>query len=313
MYYIGVDLGGTNIAIGLVDKEGKIIEQRSIPTLKERGIKLICDDMISLCQSLMDDNKLNKEDIHSIGIGTPGEIDSKNGVIVFASNIAMDNFPITETISSKLGIPTYLANDADCAALGEVTAGAGKGARNAVIVTLGTGIGGGLIVNGELYTGSYPGAGEIGHIVIDYKGRKCGCGRKGCFEQYGSATALINDAIRAAIANPTSQLNYYIKGDYDKMNAKIPFDAAKKGDRIAIEVIGQYLDYLSAGLTNIVNIFQPDTIIIGGGIAKQGDNLTIPLSNKVKKETFTKEFNTKIEVAKLGNDAGIIGAAMLGK
>ncbi|HHX60943.1 MAG TPA: ROK family protein [Epulopiscium sp.] len=313
MYYIGIDLGGTNIAIGLVNTEGEIVKDKSIPTLKERGIEVICQDMIELCKDLMRQNNLTKEDIHSIGIGTPGTVDSEKGIIVYANNIAIDNFPITKIMRDSLDIPVYVANDADCAALGEVTAGAAKGCTNAVILTLGTGVGGGLVLNGEIYKSSFPGAGELGHHVIAYDGRQCNCGRKGCFEVYGSATALISDAQEAAKNNPDSKLNYYIGGDISKMNAKIPFDAAQGGDVIAQGVVDQYLNYLACGISNVINIFKPEMIIIGGGVSRQKENLTQPLTQKVSQQIYAQEMQTKIEVATLGNDAGIIGAAMLGK
>lgn len=313
MYYIGIDLGGTNIAAGLVDESGKIVVSKSIPTLKERGIDLICGDMIDLCQTIMTENNLTKEEIHSVGVGTPGLIDAQHGIIAYANNIKIENFPIVEIMTEALGLPVYVGNDADCAALGEVTSGIAKGCTNAIILTLGTGIGGGLIVDGMIYKGSFPGAGELGHQSIAYGGRQCNCGRKGCFERYGSASALINDAKHAAIDHPDSLLNGYVNGDLNKMNAKIPFDAAQEGDEVAKAVIDQYLSYLATGIANVINIFKPEMIILGGGVAKQGDNLTKPLLELVRKESYSKDFRTKIEVALLGNDAGIIGAAMLGK
>lgn len=313
MYYIGVDLGGTNIAIGLVDEAGKIIKCKSIPTLSERGIDIICQDMIKLCTDMMSENNLTKEDIHSIGVGSPGLVDSEKGMIVYASNIIINDFPITTIMGEALDIPVYVANDADCAALGEVTSGVAKGCKNAIIVTLGTGVGGGMIMNGEIYKSSFPGAGELGHQVIVYNGRECPCGRKGCFERYASATALINDAKKAAKENPDSKLNDYIKGDFNKMNAKIPFDAAQAGDPVAEKVIDDYMNYLACGLANIVSMLKPEMIILGGGVAKQEDKLIKPLFKKVEQEAFAHDLQAEIKPAMLGNDAGIIGAAMLGK
>lgn len=313
MYYIGIDLGGTNIAVGLVDEDGRIVQQKSIPTLKEREIDLICQDMIDLCKKIMNENNLTKKDIHSVGIGTPGTVDAENGIIVYANNIKINNYPITKKINESLDIPVYVGNDADCAALGEVKAGIAKGCSNAIILTLGTGVGGGMVLNGEIFKGSFPGAGELGHSVIDYNGRQCSCGRKGCFEQYASATALISDAKEAAKNNPDSRLNDYIGGDLNRMNAKVPFDAAQDGDVVAQGVIDQYMDYLACGIANLVNTFKPEMIIIGGGVSKQEENLTVPLTDRVAKEVYSSGMETKIEVATLGNDAGIIGAAMLGE
>ncbi len=313
MYYIGIDLGGTNIAVGLVNEAGEIVKHKSIPTLKERGIDAIAKDMVEVCKIIMSENNLTKEDIHSIGIGTPGLIDPEKGVIVFSSNIKMDNYPITKTMTEGLDIPVYVANDADCAALGEVTSGAAKGCENAIVLTLGTGVGGGMILNGEIYKSSFPGAGELGHQVIVYKGRKCGCGRNGCIEQYASATALIRDAKEAAKNNPESRLNYYIDGDLDRMNAKVPFDAAADGDEVAKQVLDQFFDYLACTIADLINIFKPEMILIGGGIARQKENLTAPVIEKVKQEVYSSDFRTKIDTAMLGNDAGVIGAAMLGR
>lgn len=313
MYYIGIDLGGTNIAAGLVNEDGKIVKYKSIPTLKERGIEFICQDMIGLCKTFMEENNLTAKDIYSIGIGTPGLIDSDNGIIVYSNNIMVENFAIGPVMQESLGISVYVGNDADCAALGEVTSGIAKGCNNAIILTLGTGVGGGLIINGKIFNGSFPGGGELGHQVIIQGGRRCTCGRDGCLESYASATGLITDAKEAATAHPDSILNQLVGGDMDKMNAKIPFDAADLGDEIGKKVVEQYMGYLATGIANLINVFKPEMIILGGGVAKQKDNLTKPLLKMVKKEVYSGDLLTKIEVALLGNDAGIIGAAVLGK
>ena len=213
----------------------------------------------------------------------------------------------------NLDIPVYVGNDADCAALGEVTSGIAKGCNNAIILTLGTGVGGGLIINGKIFSGSFPGGGELGHQVIIKGGRRCTCGRDGCLEAYASATGLITDAKEAAIANPDSILNKLVDGDISQMNAKIPFDAAQQGDAVGQKVIDGYMSYLATGIANLINIFKPEMIVLGGGVAKQKENLIKPLLEMVKKEVYSGDFRTKIDVALLGNDAGIIGAAMLGK
>jgi len=313
MYYIGIDLGGTNIGAGLVDESGKIIMKKSTPTLTERKMEAICQDMIELCQKIMIENDLKREDIGSIGIGTPGLIDSEKGILIYSNNINFNKFEISKVMKEKLGIPVYVGNDADCAALGEVTSGVAKGCNNAIILTLGTGIGGGFIINGKIYSGSFPGAGEVGHHVIVQGGRPCTCGRKGCFEIYASATGLITDAKNAATTNPDSILNKLINGDLNKMNAKTPFDAAQQGDQVGQQVIDDYIGYLATGMANLINIFKPEMIALGGGVAKQKENLIKPLKEKIKKEVYFGDLQTKIEIALLGNDAGIIGAAMLGK
>lgn len=313
MYYIGIDLGGTNIAGGLVNEEGKIIAHKSIPTLKERGIDAICQDMIQLCKEFIKENNLTKEDIHSVGVGTPGFIDSNNGIIIYANNIDIKNFELKKTMNEALDIPVFVGNDADCAALGEATAGSAKGCNNAIILTLGTGVGGGIIIDKKIFSGSFPGGGELGHQVIIQGGRRCTCGREGCLEAYASATGLITDAKAAALENPDSLLNKLVGEDINRMNAKIPFDAAQQGDSVGQKIVDQYIGYLATGIANLINIFKPEMIVLGGGVAKQEENLTRPLIEKIKKEVYAEDMQTKIDTAILGNDAGIIGAAMLGK
>lgn len=313
MYYIGIDLGGTNIAIGLVSEDGKIVIHKSIPTLSERGIDAICQDMIQLCKAIMKEKGLKKEDIHSIGVGTPGYIDSENGIIIYTNNIDIKNFEVGRIMKENLDIPVYVGNDADCAALGEVTSGVAKGCNNAIILTLGTGVGGGLIINRRIFNGSFPGGGELGHQVIIQGGRRCTCGRDGCLEAYASATGLIASAKEAALSNPSSMLNKLVDGHMSQMNAKIPFDAAQQGDAVAQKVIDEYIGYLATGITNLINVFKPEMVVLGGGIAKQEEKLIKPLVEAVKKEVYAGDLQTKIDVALLGNDAGIIGAAMLNK
>ena len=313
MYYIGIDLGGTNIAAGLVNESGKIIMHKSIPTLKERAPEAIAQDMIELCKGIMVENNLTEKDIYSVGIGTPGFIDSEQGIIIYANNISFNNFPMGQIMKEAIGLPVYVGNDADCAALGEVTSGIAKGCKNAIILTLGTGVGGGLVINERIFSGSFPGGGELGHQVIIQDGKYCTCGRNGCLEAYASATALIDDAKEVATANPDSILNKLVGGDLSRMNAKIPFDAAQQGDMVGQELVTAYIGYLATGIVNLINIFKPEMIVLGGGVSKQKEKLIEPLVEMVKKEVYAGDFRTKIDVALLGNDAGIIGAAMLGK
>ncbi len=313
MYYIGIDLGGTNIAAGLVNELGKIVDYQTIATNKARGVEAIVQDMVELCNTMIRKSNLKKEEIHSIGIGVPGFVDSEKGLVVYATNLDIKDFPMGPVIEKKLEIPVYLGNDADCAALGEITSGIAKGCLNAIVITLGTGVGGGIIINGKIFSGSFPGGGELGHEVIVQNGRQCPCGRKGCLEAYASATALTQDAKAAALAYPDSLLSQLTLGDITQMDAKIPFDAAAQGDEIGQQVINEYIGYLATGITNLINIFKPEMIVLGGGVAKQKENLTKPLTEMVKKEVYAGDLRTKIKVALLGNDAGIIGAAMLGK
>lgn len=313
MNYIGVDLGGTNIVVGLVDEDGKILKSISRPTVKERGVEPIFDDIFSMCNEIVNEFKLDKTSLKGIGIGIPGTIDDKNGVIVYSNNIKIDNFNVREYAKGKIDYEIKMANDADCAALGEVVAGSAKGCSDAIVVTLGTGVGGGIIINGQIFPGFYPGGAEVGHQIIEVNGRQCSCGNKGCFEAYSSASALILAAKKKAEENKDSLLYKLVEGDMEKMNAKIPFDADQAGDKAGHEVIEEYLDYLSIGILNLINVFKPEAILLGGGVCKQGENLTIPLKERLSKLVYAGDLRTEIKIASLGNDAGLIGAAMLNR
>ena len=313
MNYIGVDLGGTNIVVGLVDEDGKIIKSLNRPTEKERGVEPIFDDIFDMCNELINEFKLDNTNLKGVGIGIPGTIDDKNGVIVYSNNIKINNFNVREYAKGKLDYEIRMANDADCAALGEVAAGSAKGCSNAIVVTLGTGVGGGIIIDGKIFAGFYPGGAEIGHQIIEKDGRPCSCGNHGCFEAYSSASALILAAKKKAEENKDSLLYKLVEGDVEKMNAKIPFDAAQSGDKAGEEVIDEYLDYLAVGIANLINVFKPEAILLGGGVSKQEENLTVPLTERVKKLAYGGDMPTVIKIASLGNDAGLIGAAMLNK
>ncbi len=301
MNYIGVDLGGTNIVVGLIDEDGKIIKSLNRPTEKERGVEPIFDDIFDMCNELINEFKLDNTNLKGVGIGIPGTIDDKNGVIVYSNNIKINNFNVREYAKGKLDYEIRMANDADCAALGEVAAGSAKGCSNAIVVTLGTGVGGGIIIDGKIFAGFYPGGAEIGHQIIEKDGRPCSCGNHGCFEAYSSASALILAAKKKAEENKDSLLYKLVEGDVEKMNAKIPFDAAQSGDKAGEEVIDEYLDYLAVGIANLINVFKPEAILLG------------PLTERVKKLAYGGDMPTVIKIASLGNDAGLIGAAMLNK
>ncbi|WP_010167282.1 ROK family protein [Candidatus Epulonipiscium viviparus] len=310
MYYIGVDLGGTNIVVALLNEEGSILDVITKDTKRERVVDLIFDDIIASTEEIITRNNLAKTEIKGIGIGSPGMIDSKAGVIVYANNIAIDNFAAVEYVEARTGITTKIANDADCAALGEVIAGAAKGTEDAVVITLGTGVGGGIIINGKIFNGYFAGGAEIGHQIIVKDGIRCTCGNFGCLESYASATALINMANARAKEFPESKLATI---DEQNMTAKIPFDFAWAGDAVAKQLIEDYIDYVAIGVANIITVFKPQVVLIGGGVSKQGDKLINPLTEKVKKYAFGGDMPTQIRVATLGNDAGIVGAAMLNR
>lgn len=312
MYYLGVDLGGTNIAVGLVNEKGELLHKESIPTIRERNYEEILKDLANLCIKIIKDNNLEVKDIESIGVGSPGTCDSKEGVIVYSNNIAFENTPLRKEIQKYIDLPVFLENDANCAALGESVRGAAYGYKDSITITLGTGIGGGVLINGKILSGAFFGGGELGHHVIVSGGEQCTCGRKGCWEAYASATALIRDTKIAALRYPLSKISEEVNGDFNLISAKTVFDVAEKGDKVATEVIDKYLSYIAEGVANMLNIFQPEIIVIGGGVCAQGEKILLPIEAHVKKLSYGGELKTKMAIAKLGNDAGIIGAAMLG-
>ncbi len=313
MYNIGIDLGGTNIATGLVDENGKIISRNSVPTNATRNFDEIISDMAKTVEFVVSDANIQLSDVSSIGIGIPGTIDSQRGVIVYSNNIPIKNIPIVDKMKEKLNIPIYISNDANCAALGEVCGGAAKGKQNVVMVTLGTGVGGGIIIDGKIYEGIDSAGAEIGHTLLVLDGEKCTCGRNGCVEAYASATGLIRQTKTAISNNPESLMNEMVNGNLDNTDGRTAFDAAKKGDAASQNVVNTYIKYVGEFLVDITNIFRPEVILLGGGVANEGENLFTPLNEYVKKYSYAGAYTfvPKVERATLGNDAGIIGAAML--
>ena len=313
-YYIGIDLGGTNIKAGVVTDDFKIIGKASVKTNCPRPAEEICDDMAKVSLMACEDAGVPVDSIEWIGIGTPGIADNINGMIPYSNNLDFHDVPVRKYIQKHIDKPVYVANDANAAAYGEYVAGAAKGAKNAVCITLGTGVGAGVIVEGKILTGSNFAAAELGHMVIEVDGPQCTCGRKGCFEVFSSATGLIRMTKEAAEADPSSVLNKYCTEHGGKYSARHAFNAMRAGDKAGAAVVEKYCKYLAAGITNTINIFQPDILCIGGGVCNEGDPLLIPVQELVKTEVYTRMIpkNTKIVVAELGNDAGIIGAAFLG-
>ena len=309
MIYAGIDLGGTTIKGALVDEKGQILIQKAIPTGGERKQKEVVTDMANLILELMSEYGCDPEEVASVGVGSPGSIDPE------ADNFAdFVNVPVRDIMYEILGKPIYVDNDANVAALGESMFGAGEGRRNCVLCTLGTGLGGGVVIDGKIFSGAYHGGTELGHTVIVADGEQCTCGRKGCWEAYSSATAIIREGRKAAEADPSSKLNEVCGGDLSTLNAKMVFDAADMGDEAANRVKDEYIKYLGLGLTNMINIFQPEVMMIGGGVCAQGEKLLSPLRKILDREVFAGQFyKIKFKTASLGNDAGVIGAAMLGK
>lgn len=313
-YYVGIDLGGTNIVAGVVDEEYNIIAKASTKTNCPRPEKEIADDMAKMALQAVKNANLDIGDIEWIGIGTPGIANSTTGIIERANNLGFVNTPMVKYISESIDKPVFIENDANAAAYGEYVAGAAKGAKNAVCITLGTGVGGGIIVDGKIYAGSNFAGAEIGHTVIEVDGAQCSCGRKGCFEAYSSATGLIRMSKEAMAQFPESIMNKMAE-EKGKVTARTSFDAMRAGDKPAKDVVDKYIKYLAAGITNTINIFQPDVLCIGGGVCNEGDPLLLPVKALVEKEDFASNSakRTEIVIAKLGNDAGIIGAAFLGR
>lgn len=312
MFYIGIDLGGTNIKVSVVNDRMEIMGSVSAPTDAKKGGDDVVDRMIKTVHEAVDTVGLTLGEINSVGVGCPGYIDDVNGIVRFAGNLYWRDFPLVSKLASGLkGLPVYIGNDANVAALGEYLAGSAKNASSAVIITLGTGVGTGIIIDGKIISGYDSGASEMGHMVIHKGGRPCTCGREGCWEAYSSATGLISmsrDAME--LGKDSAMWDLYRKEG--KVSGRTAFRAADAGDQTAQGVIDEYISYLACGIANLINILQPEIISLGGGISKEGENLLVPLREEVKKEVFAGHMVTEIRQCTLGNDAGLIGAAMLG-
>lgn len=314
MLRIGIDLGGTNIVTAVVNDEYEMVGKAKTPTATPRSADEIFDDIAKVCKEAMAQAGVTIKDIFSVGIGTPGTV-NKEGVIEFANNLGFVNVPAKEMLIERLGIENvYVDNDANCAALGEAQAGSGHGAKDFIAVTLGTGVGSGVIINGKIVAGVNNAGGECGHSVIVVDGEPCTCGRKGCWEAYASATALINQTKAAMEKYPDSVMHELVKANGGKVDGRTAFDAMRRGDIAGIKVVDAYVKYVACGLINLVNIFQPETICIGGGICNEGETLLRPLRRYIDSERYSvySKIQSKIVKAELGNDAGIIGAALLG-
>ena len=315
IYCVGIDLGGTTIKAGIVDEDYRIVKSGAIPTITDRGAEKFIQDMAELVSVLLKEAEISMDEVASVGVGVPGTANKKTGIMEYANNLNMKDEPFILFLKRYFKKPVYFTNDANAAAWGEYLAGSGKGYRSLVMVTLGTGIGGAMILDGKLYEGCNFAAGEFGHFVIQCEGEQCNCGRRGCFETYASATGLIRMAKQAMETEEgrKSSLWNLCSGETDGLNAEMIFKAAKKGDLTAGQTVERYLYYLSVGITDIINIFQPEILCIGGGVSRAGNQLLDPLKRMVDQQIYTRDSQVKTEIvtATLGNDAGIIGAAML--
>ena len=319
MYRIGIDLGGTNIAAGIVNSKFEIICKTSIPTGAERPADEIAADMAGICHTVCQMAGIAPSEIESVGIASPGIANHDDGVIEYCCNIpSLNKYPVCEAIKARFPVArAFVENDANAAAWGEYIAGSAKGAKSSVMITLGTGVGGGIIIDGKVISGFNYAGGELGHIVIDTNGRPCGCGRRGCWETYSSATALIRmttEAIEACAASGRKTLMTELAERAGKVSGRTAFDAMRAGDEAAAEVVHTFVRYLAQGITNIINIFQPEVLSIGGGISGEGDYLLDMLVPLVHAEVYGQGVvpYTDIRIATLKNDAGIIGGAVLG-
>lgn len=312
-YYIGVDLGGTNIVAGVVDENYKIISKASTKTKAPRPGEEICKDIVAVIMQATVAGDISLSDVESIGIGTPGIANSEIGTIEYSCNLGFFNFEMVRIMREMIDLPVFIENDANAAAYGEFLAGSAKRARDAVCITLGTGVGGGIIIDGKIYSGFNFAGAELGHTVVDPNGPECSCGRKGCFEVFSSATGLIRMTKEAVQLNPDC-LMAKMGEEEGKISGRLSFNAMRAGCPVAKEVCDKYIKYLALGITNMINIFQPDVLCIGGGVCNEGDALLLPVKEIVQKEVYTRNSpkNTEIVIASLGNDAGIIGAAFLG-
>ncbi len=312
MYTLGIDLGGTNIVAGVVDENLRVIAKGKVKTNRPRPAEEIADDMAKACFIACENAGIAIDDIFACGIGGPGAVDPISGTVVYANNLDFENVPLAAMLKERTGVDFYIENDANAAAYGEFLAGSGRGANDCIVVTLGTGVGGGVIIGGKLFSGSNYAGGELGHMVIEMNGEPCTCGRNGCWESYASATALIKQTKDAMNKNKNSVMWEIAGGKLENVNGRTAFDGMRKGDKTAKEVVDAYEKYVAIGITNIANIFQPEKICIGGGVSNEKETLIKPISEFVNREIYvTMGKPCEILPAELGNDAGIIGAAQL--
>lgn len=311
MLVLGIDIGGTSIKGAAVDEKGHIYDKFNVPVESGEAQEVTVNKMVDAIKTYLKTNHFD-EPISAIGLGIPGSIDAKNGIVTYSNNLHWNDLNIVKILNEHFAVPIKITNDANAAALGEAKFGAGRIYSNVVMLTLGTGLGSGVIIDGKIYEGSDGTGAELGHVVICKDGVKCTCGRRGCLEQYASATALVRQTKEALELHPESAMHKIVEQD-GKVSAKTPFIAAKMNDRAALDVVNHYIEYLGTGICNICNIFRPDCIVLSGGVSKEGEYLTSRLEDYCKFYHYG-FFHSKeaiIKVAELGYDAGIIGAATL--
>ena len=309
-YFIGIDLGGMSAKAGLLDENGNLLYVRRCETHAENDPVQTADDLSMLAKGLMEEAKIVEKDVVAVGIGSPGIIDSAAGSVVHWSNFAWKDVPLARLVQEGTHLPVFVTNDANAAALGEAKYGSGAQYEDSVMITLGTGVGGGIVIGGKLFEGYRSAGGELGHTVLKAGGVKCTCGRRGCFERYASATALKRMTREAMVRNRDSRM-WELSPDIDNVSGRTAFDAARGGDRAARLVVKKYVTYLGEGIANLVNLLRPQAVILGGGVSNEGENLLKPLRKVVRRNILAPESYAPLELvcASLGNDAGIYGAA----
>ena len=311
MIAIGIDIGGTSIKGAAVDSNGRVYDKFSMPFVKGEPGEVTIRKLADLVKEYIAAQHLEGK-IAGIGIGSPGTLDVEHGIVNYANNLGWDELPVAKLMQETLPYDVRLTNDANAAALGEAKFGAGKSYETVIMLTLGTGVGGGIIINGKLFEGNQGKGGELGHTVIQVDGESCTCGRKGCLEAYGSATALIRETKKAMLSNKRS-LMWKISPEIELVGGRVVFEAVAQGDKSAIKVLNNYIKYLGEGILNYCNIFRPNVIVLSGGIANAGDALFVPLNEYIKDRNYGYKATPEVKVvpAELGYDSGKIGAAAL--
>jgi glucokinase len=314
MVYVGIDVGGTGLKAGVVDENGKILSKVSCPTLVERGAEPVVNDMAHLAIKAVEEAGLSIDDVKAIGVGIPGIEDPRTGRVPFCTNLYWHDVPLVEWMKRVINKPIYVGNDATVAGLAESVSGVSAGVKNSVFITLGTGVGGGIVIDGKVYSGSNGVGSEIGHMITVAGGELCSCGNRGCWERYASATAIIRMGTESAKKNPDGALAKAVNGKLEDITAKHVIDLAKAGDPDCAKVFDEYVYHLCVGLVSIINFIDPEVIALGGGVSAAGEFLLNAVRAKLPSMIFYKAMHyARIELAMLGNDAGIIGAAMLGR
>ena len=314
MIYIGIDVGGMSIKAGAVNEKGVILCKDTCPTGVERGYEAMIRDIAQLGISVAEKSGHTMADVKAIGIGIPGIMDQRTGIVPFCTNLAWHDVPILAEMKKYTDVPVYVDNDATVAGLAESVAGVSAGCKDSVFITLGTGVGGGVVMNGRVFSGAHGVATEIGHMTVVDGGEPCTCGKRGCWERYASATALIREGHRLCEAKPDCALMKAVGGDIEQVTAKHVIDLAKDGDPDCAKLFDNYVHYLVIGLSNMINLYDPEMFVLGGGVSHDGSFLLDAVRAKLPEYVFFKAMPyARVELARLSNDAGIIGAAMLGR